>query len=236
VIQIYATRLPKTIENGLLNEMLQYIHMEKRERIKRYIHKEDAYRSLIGELLVRIAICRRLEIMNSDILYTYNSFGKPYLPKKFDLFFNATHSGEWVACIIDNKEVGIDIQEIQALDYEVVKHVFSVEQSKEFKKMDRDRQIEFFYEIWALKESYIKFDGRGLFLPLEAIQFYDETDIKIPLYQDAKLDNCYLKLYSIDPGYKLSVCAKTYLFPKKVTIIEYEEIISELGKLIVFCN
>ena len=36
--------------------------------------------------------------------------GKPYLRLHPELFFNISHSGEWIACVLGNVPVGIDIQ------------------------------------------------------------------------------------------------------------------------------
>ena len=48
--------------------------------------------------------------------------GKPYLRLHPELFFNISHSGEWIACVLGNVPVGIDIQYHREIKLEPVSY------------------------------------------------------------------------------------------------------------------
>ncbi|MBT2764898.1 4'-phosphopantetheinyl transferase superfamily protein [Paenibacillus sp. ISL-20] len=77
------------------------------------------------------------------------------------------------------------------------------------------RVIDYFYELWTYKESYLKAMGLGISISLNTISIGDE---KI---------NSTFKWYHFDEKYKLCVCAidKHIDFPKDITIISIAELI-----------
>ena len=77
--------------------------------------------------------------------------GKPYL-RDFDLNISLTHSGEYVGCVVSNKPVGIDIEEIREIRTAVISRVCS---SEELEYLIQNNLSDFF-TLWTLKESYIK--------------------------------------------------------------------------------
>ena len=66
---------------------------------KIYLKKHTSSKELLDEVL------RLNGIANYKL--RYNEYGKPYL-ESGGLFFNLSHSGEYVACAISDKEIGID--------------------------------------------------------------------------------------------------------------------------------
>ena len=44
-----------------------------------------------------------------DIFYNENR--KPYV-KNNPIYFNISHSGEYIVCVVSDKEIGVDIQEV----------------------------------------------------------------------------------------------------------------------------
>ena len=85
----------------------------------------------------------------------------------------------------------------------------------------------FFFDLWTLKESYIKAVGKGLSIPLKSftINFLKKGEIAVKLGN--KLTNWTLKQYFLDPEYKMSVCGTHTAFPENVIIKRLKYICSK---------
>ncbi len=205
MIEIYAINQEKRLDNETFNWMLNLVSEEKRDRINRFLRWEDAQRSLVGDVLLRILIQDKLKLKNNEIVYTKNKFGKPSLNNIHDFSFNISHSGKWVVCALSKHHVGIDVEKIKPTDFGIAKKYFSTDEYEFLMNQTTEDRLEVFYNLWTLKESYIKAIGKGLYKPLDefTISF---TDSNIYL-NDQIDDNHYnFKQYSIDKEYKLSLC------------------------------
>jgi 4'-phosphopantetheinyl transferase len=48
--------------------------------------------------------------------------------------FNISQSGNWVVCATDNHPVGIDIEQIQPIDFQIVNSYFSKKEIQDFRE------------------------------------------------------------------------------------------------------
>ena len=83
----------------------------------------------------------------------YDKNGKPFLPDFPDVYFNISHSGEYVAVAVGDAEVGLDVQEKKELSDGVLKRIAAEE--------EKDLQI---LPAWlfSIKESFLKLTGDGI--------------------------------------------------------------------------
>lgn len=95
--------------------------------------------------------------------YTFGENGKPYL-KNYPYYFNLSHSGEYIFCVISMQEVGVDIQRAKQLkDDRIAQRFFSEEEKKALAACDTaEERQELFYRLWACKEAYGKLTGQGI--------------------------------------------------------------------------
>ncbi|WP_371410601.1 4'-phosphopantetheinyl transferase family protein, partial [Bacillus pseudomycoides] len=107
------------IDENTYNTLLNFVSVEKRKKIGRYVKKDDAYRTLLGDTLIRSVICKQHKTSNQDIRYEYNHYGKPAWEGSDYFFFNISHSGNWIVCIVNNAPVGIDIERICPIEIDV---------------------------------------------------------------------------------------------------------------------
>ena len=214
-------RIDEPIEQETYNRFFAFVSEEKRARIKRFHFIEDAKRTLYGELLIRYLACDRLKIANNGLVIDCNEFGKLFLREYPSFHFNISHSGDWVACAISEKEVGIDIEKIKSIDLDIAKRFFSDTEYKMLMSQPEDFKINYFYGIWTLKESYIKCIGKGLSVLLNSFSICVE---KMHVTLATGLIAVYLSKISIDDNYKLSVCSKENLFAEKIDIIKINDI------------
>ena len=88
--------------------------------------------------------------------WIYNEHGKPYFEDRKDLFFSISHCKSAVAVAIDDKEVGIDIEEISRYKESLVEYTMNEEEKRFAGKKDK------FIEIWTQKEAVFKLLGTGI--------------------------------------------------------------------------
>ncbi|PEY73218.1 4'-phosphopantetheinyl transferase family protein [Bacillus thuringiensis] len=222
MIEIHAIKVPSVIEEELFSNLLHLVSRDKKERITRYMKQKDAYRTLLGELLVRSEICKKYNVRNSEIDFEYNIYKKPFLKQNLNFFFNISHSGEWVICATHNAPVGIDIEHIRSIDLDVALHIakcfFAKEEYEELLNKNQDEQIHYFYDLWTLKESFLKALGKGLTIPLNSFVIKKYNENHIELLQENLQYTWFFKQYYLDKQHKLAVCGTTSQFPNRIEI------------------
>lgn len=115
--------------------------------------------------------------------------GKPYFPQRPDVFFSLSHSGEHLLCALSGAPIGCDVQKRRALL-----------PGTEEKLMDeRERQDFEFFELWCLRESLLKLNGRG---SLRTARFCRSGGLILP--PDERV-SC--RLYSGIEGCACAVCS-----------------------------
>ena len=92
-------------------------------------------------------------------------FGKPSLPGS-GYYFNKSDSGSCTAfALSDEGEIGLDLQMV--LPYKerydrLAERFFRPEERSLLLSLEGQARADFFFRLWTVKESYIKFTGRGL--------------------------------------------------------------------------
>ena len=149
----------------------------------RGLRRADTMRSAAGRnatitaelLLQKVArerIGRRIELSEG-------SFGKPFAKDLPDIHFNLSHSGEYAVCAVGDSPVGVDIQQIVPLKADIASRFFSSQEQAYVRGAGRR---EAFFDIWVLKEAYVKYTGKGF---TEAIDGFSTV---LPPGDDAILD------------------------------------------------
>ena len=131
---------------------------EKRARIDRFRFEADRRRSLLGDALARTMLAEVTGIAADALILRADEYGKPYAENAPGSFFNISHSGNCVACIVADEPCGIDVEEIGEVDDDVAEQCFTTGEKLSLAGGPAER----FHEIWTVKEAYSKRDGREL--------------------------------------------------------------------------
>lgn len=222
-MEIYAVNVKEKIKPHLSTMLQKYLSVEEQEKINRYRRWQDAQRSLVGRILIRSLICKEFSIKYDQVAFTVNKFGKPALKHQNDCHFNISHSGQWVVGALDHGLIGIDIEEITEIDLKIADRFFSPEECCQLKKLPLEYRSSFFFDLWTLKESYIKAVGKGLSLPLNSFTILNKPGAIEIIGAAHKF---FFRQYDGFEGYKLSVCAVNDAFPPKVKILDVDQFIS----------
>jgi 4'-phosphopantetheinyl transferase len=206
MVNIYGVKLLDDLRFLELKGLVSaYLPDDSSKKASKFKHPVNAQRQIIGELLVRAVICNNFGLANDEILFRYSEHKKPSLKNHNNIHFNISHSGDWVVCAVSAKEVGIDVEKIRETNFNIARRFFSNDEVKHLFALPKNQQLEYFFDLWTLKESYLKTLGTGLTKPLSSFTVKDDSK-NIELYEHNQRVEVFLKKYRIDKKHKLSAC------------------------------
>lgn len=220
-LSIVALPVPIHIPPLDMGILLSKVSLEKQRRIAKFLRKEDAYHSLLGELLVRLAIIRETSLTNRELVFTSNIYGKPFLQNKPEFCFNLSHSGQWVVLIFGWRSsfLGIDVEKITPMDMKLAKRFFSQPEYDALLLLTGENQLDYFFHLWTLKESYIKALGKGLSIPFDSFSISRTTE---GIWYCPDSTQFQFKSFKLDLVHILSTCSDTAGIPEKIQYVNWE--------------
>ncbi|MDP4146585.1 MAG: 4'-phosphopantetheinyl transferase superfamily protein [Bacillota bacterium] len=221
MIELIAISIDVPISDKVYEDLLNLVSYEKKQRIKRFRFLEDAKRSLFADLLVRYWMCKNLKLKNSHIKFKTNDYGKPYLDGVENVFFNVSHSAQWIVCGLSNGEIGVDIEHIKDADLDIAKRFYSQEEYADLLKKPAAERNKYFFDLWTLKESYIKYKGKGLYIPLDSFSIKIE-DSRVNILSE-NLEHPNFQRTMIDDNYMVAICSDSKELAK-ISYVTIEEI------------
>ncbi|WP_171683437.1 4'-phosphopantetheinyl transferase family protein [Paenibacillus planticolens] len=224
---LIAVQIENEIPDETFDNYLALLPEDHRNSVMKYKTKDDRDRALLGALLIRFHVSKLCSIPLQAIVIHKNKYGKPYLPMFPDIHFNLSHSGNWVVFIIGEKAVGVDAEQIKEIDISAAASFFSSTELQLLSSYEGHRKLECFYDLWTLKESYIKALGEGLSIPLDS--FWIELEPFITVHTRKGNQNWHFKQYALGDAYKLSVCSAHSSLPEKVTRMTSNELLDQVS-------
>ncbi len=180
--------------------------------------------TLYGNALLHYGLKQLYNLEEGRFDVKYGKNGKPYLENQRHIYFNISHSSKYVACAISDCEIGIDIQgllnwkEEKVID--IAENFFSEDELNTMIKSEDKRDL--FFNLWVLKESYIKYRGGSLRLPMDYIEFnINNNDITFIDKEDVNVSP-YFKIVNIGSEYRMAICTneESDFLLKKIDYIE----------------
>ncbi|MBT1444741.1 4'-phosphopantetheinyl transferase superfamily protein [Shewanella sp. JM162201] len=175
-----------SVPEALLESCEAWLSEQERERIARMSMPAMRERQRLIRLCVRAVLSRVTGIPPTALQFTFGPNGKPALASQPDVAgakevdFNISHSGDMlvVACIkplsaAGKWHFGVDIERLRPKTdiAAIYRHYFSEPEQRLLEEQDADKQRATFFDLWALKESFIKATGRGLAQELKSFGF-----------------------------------------------------------------
>jgi 4'-phosphopantetheinyl transferase len=159
--------------------LLACVPPEMRDRIRRRRDYRAAQNTLLGNLLARREIGERAGIAPEQVVFRLNAYGKPFV--EGGPSFNIAHSGRVIAVVVDTLPVGIDIEladsalkpGVRGRDTEdrIARRFFTPDERLYIDGAE-GRRRERFYDVWTMKEAYIKKAGLGLAMGLRSFSVF----------------------------------------------------------------
>lgn len=208
MLEVCILNVKEPLNECYKEAFLNQVSTEKKMRINRFRREIDGQRTLCGEILVKSMLANYLKRPIHTITFQKNEFGKPYLEDN-PIYFNISHSGQWVVGAVSDCPVGIDVEEVKvakSAKLDIAQRFFSEEEYRWLTSFNDEVLCQkMFYMLWSGKESYIKMIGEGLSIPLNEFEltYQEEMLLKKP-YKDIE---GYFETYPLE-NYSLVVCSK----------------------------
>lgn len=184
-MMIFVTKTDALAEESLYEKAYSLVPEYRRAKADRMKMRDNKLQTVTAGLLLNYAVGRWSEKMwkkdyeQEEIYYetvdiisvmqarnqcfdyeiAYNPHGKPYFLSNCEIFFNISHSSNYVVCTIGNRPVGIDIEKCRKCRQNLAKRFFAPSETEWIEERDCDER---FTRIWTLKEAYGKAVGQGV--------------------------------------------------------------------------
>lgn len=147
-VEVFITNLKNKSIEDIFNDYKEYIKekdIEKMDRFKLDLNKKQ---SIMSSIL-------KNKYIEGDIYY--NEHGKPLSDS---IFFNVSHSDDFVLLARCEKEIGVDVEHVvKEIDDDLIDYVCNRGEVSYMNQSDKNKA---FYTIWTKKEAVLKLEGIGL--------------------------------------------------------------------------
>ena len=176
----------------------QCLSQERQEKIKARRFEKDKLQVLGAGILLDMGL-KEYGLREKDAAIVYGDNQKPYLKDYPVIHFNLSHSGTMAMAVFSDREAGCDVEQVREARMGVARRYFTqAEQTALESQPTQEAKNQLFFQIWTLKESYLKATGEGMRLPLKSFSVHP---VPTPL-------NYTFQLFPL-PGYQSAICLKS---------------------------
>jgi 4'-phosphopantetheinyl transferase len=166
---------------------------EELARAQSFLNPKARDLYLLSRSFMRAVLSQYADVRPQDWKFRTNRYGKPEIASPASaqsLRFNLTNTDGLVGCAVAfDRDVGIDAEAIDrsAAIEEIAEHFFTPAEAATLRALPPDERSYRFFEIWTLKESYIKARGLGFNIPLNKFVFVVKDGNPIEIVTDPDL-------------------------------------------------
>ena len=186
-----ASLTAQTLERGLA-----LLSTEEMARYKRFLVPVPAQTFLAARILVRSVLSLYYPLDPAAWRFESNPWGRPYIANPEappGLVFNLSHKPGLVTCLAGmGRDLGVDVEDCSANRtylIEIASRFFSPSEASGLLELPEAMRPQRFFELWTLKEAYIKARGRGLSLGLSHFSFAIGEQIPPMVHFDEGFDD-----------------------------------------------
>lgn len=168
-------------------EMYNSLNILDKNKIDKIINTNDKKLSILSKYLLKIILSQKYHLDYNNIYYNKN--GKPLIK---GIYFNISHSNDYVVIALSNKEIGIDIEKIREVNLNIINYFCNDKEKGYILKSNNNYKS--LFEIYTFKEAYFKMIGTNLF-NIKSIDSFNVDNLNIK------------RIYDI-PGYIITIIEK----------------------------
>lgn len=198
---------------------LKWLSEVELARYHRYQFDRHKKQLMLGRMLTRSVLSLYdNSVAPGDWRFELNGYGKPAIhneQQRLPLFFNLSHSGEkLVLAVAGFEDIGVDIEQASRPRRisKIAARYFSAAEAADLLALPEQDRLQRFYQLWTLKEAYIKACGLGLAISLQHFSYSFPSDAQIvvsfdPARQDDP-DRWQFWQLGIDGNFALALAAR----------------------------
>lgn len=240
-IQVFLATPEALLGSQPVHDALPFLDEQDRSHIARFRFPRDQNIATASRLLQRLAVahCARMAPgAIADIRFSGEPGARPVVLAPTlarALFFSAANTRGMVACAVSaTNNVGLDVEEIkEKLAPELVEHCCTAAERAELWSLPEQERRKAFFQLWTLKESYLKARGIGLEVSPHLIGFVDSERSVGPLfYADPGVEphpgHWHFRTIDAGTGHAAALCIHDALEPPTVELWRAQWIQGEL--------
>lgn len=163
MVDVFYTKFNDHLPEKNWSIYLNTIPEDMKLRALKYNRWQDQHHYVLGKLLLLESLFKYGYDKNVLSKIRLTKYGKPFLNEAIN--FSVSHSSGYVICATGkNLNVGVDIELIQGLDFEDFTAAMTPKQWNHI--VNSSNPLKSFYQLWTIKESVMKGDGRGMSIPI----------------------------------------------------------------------
>lgn len=182
-------------DDGMLahyrNDLLSRTEAERQLSFHR---TEDRHRYLLTRAAIRCILSEYAPLTPTEWTFVNDEWGRPQLRdppvSARDLSFNISHTDDIVlVALTRGAALGVDIEwhDTRTHRMALAERYFAHGEAASLRKLPPEQQLAGFFDLWTLKEAYIKARGLGLSIPLKKFAFVLE-DSRIHFAADPSVE------------------------------------------------
>ena len=171
-VHLWIAHDEQITDSALLTRYRDLLEAHEAERQQLFHFPQHRHQYLVARALLRYVLSLYTEsVAPRDLRFEKNAYGKPSLVNfpETALCFNLSHTDKMVVLSVAGRgEIGTDVEwPSRARATTQITAYFSPAEIEHLRRLPRERQDDRFFDIWTLKEAYIKARGKGLSIPLD---------------------------------------------------------------------
>ena len=181
-IHLWIAHDERITDTPLLESYYELLSPQELHQFERFRFPAHRHQYLITRALVRCVLSLYFEnVAPYEWQFGKNPYGKPFIQHDLPipLRFNISHThGIVVLALACNSDIGVDVEWTQGTRdiVEIVQHCFSPIEVRQLLQLPVEQQHERFFDLWTLKEAYIKARGKGLSIALTEFSYVFSDD------------------------------------------------------------
>lgn len=186
---------------------VETLSVAERARAGRFHFAADRDRFIASHVALRGILASYLETMPASLAFSEGPHGKPFVDAPTQgrsLRFSLSHSADVALVAVSReREVGVDVERVRARDdlEGFAARYFSPHERTALARVTESERLRAFFEIWTLKEAYLKACGDGLLRELDAFDVtVGDAQPRLLAVRDRPWDEARWALRRIDPG------------------------------------
>jgi 4'-phosphopantetheinyl transferase len=216
-VDIWLARTEALREPGVARVCREILSPRELARCSAFEREVDRRRALLARVLLRETLSRYAPVAPEAWEFSTNEQGKPEIAAALgqQLRFNLSHAGALVVCAVTlEHDIGVDVEDTARAcePLELGERVFTSDENRALRGASTRARQQRFFELWTLKEAWLKARGTGFALAPQSASF----DLGLPgriraqFAGEAEDDpaHWWFALLEPEPGTVLALCTR----------------------------